>query len=520
MKLWIFISLLLGLVPSAVSNVGNTEEVRGSEEVPISPRLNIMRGTEKIQIQEELTLRVSEKTDSGNVIGRPVGILPKGSIVDIPRRYIVKDNDGKINIDFTIQKWFEKGGKTFQTYGEDFALFYTPINIVHPKMPHLRGRKLYVGLEDLRLRDKDKTLMTVIKPTELVSVIEQMEQETEAGAICSGECAGQEPLSQGAEDVISSLREIDKSLKGIRRQNAKGKRGSLVRWSRNFDKTLKNSCGISEKELCSEMDAGLKQRKLPINVKELAGLVLIESIGGLCSAVNKKTSDYGLFQININNLCEDLCYKREGRYKHCKNKKPKSPCQPRSKICTHTEFAEKAAKARTAENSLQFWYSQAVPQCTSNPMYSFKKALKILNEARVYMQNNLPHIKEDSLLFKRLLLSSYNGGVGHAVRGVKDLLSFNDQMQKKLAEGGMDITRANRDILEIKEDIGELDQTIDHFIGSIDHLKSQIDSVKEANKFLSDQIGQIEEETIPSLKGNIKHSEEKLGKISKNLLKI
>ena len=498
MKHWIYIFLLLGFAPPAVSIIGDTE---------------------KIQISEELTLRVSEKTSSGSVIGRPVGILPEGSIVDIPRKYIVRDEDGKINIDFTIQKWFEKGGKTFQTYGEDFSLFYTPIKIVHPKMPHLRGKKLYVGLEDLRLRDKDKTLMTVIEPTELVSIMEQMEQETEAGAVCSGECAGQEPLSQGAEDVISSLKEIEKSIKQDRKSNARSKRNSLVRWSQNFDKTLKNSCGISEQELCSEMSAGLEQQGLPIDVKELAGLVLIESVGGLCTAVNSRTLDHGLFQININNLCEDLCYVRErDRWRnHCENMKTKPSCQPRSKICTNQKFAEKAAKAGTAENSMQFWSSQAAPQCTFNPMYSLKKALKILNEAKMYIKRHLPQIDENSLLFKRLLLSSYNGGVGHAVRAVKDLLSFNDQMQKKLAEGGMDITRANRNILEVKKDIGELDQTIAHFIDSIDHLKSQIDSVEEVNDLLSGQIGQLEKQTIPSLKGGIVRNEEKLGSLSQNL---
>ncbi|MDE0152171.1 MAG: hypothetical protein OXK80_06745 [Bdellovibrionales bacterium] len=84
-----------------------------------------------LQINEELTIRIGAKQDGeSRYTGQAVGILPKGSIVDIPNKYIIRDDSGEVNIDFTLNKWFEEGGKEF-IMEEGVGVFHTPVKVIH-----------------------------------------------------------------------------------------------------------------------------------------------------------------------------------------------------------------------------------------------------------------------------------------------------------------------------------------------------------------------------------------------------
>ena len=459
----------------------------------------------QVQIQEEMTLRVSEETDSGNYTGKAVGILPKGSIVDIPRRYVVRDPDGKVNLDFTLQKWFTQGGKTFQIYGEDLALFYTPITVVHPKFPELKGQQLYTGLQDLKLREEGSTLMTVVEDTELVSVISELDAQTQAGALCSGICERpEEILDKSAKDFIAKMNKVSERISTELQKTSYKTQKDYERYTKALGENLEETCGISQADLCQEVAKVVeefKERRIPITLPEMMGVILKESVGD-CRAVSP-TNDHGPWQINMLNLEADI---QRGRAKEC------SP----------QEFNNRLQQAKNSEDSVEFWKSSRPPVCVFNPMYSLRKAAALLKEhAGTYhrLLGSKPEYAEmlaDPELFKRFLISGYNGGPEHPIKAVKDLTIFNTQLQKRLADEGKDITKANRGILAIKQDIQAADQHIAQFQSQIDDLNSQIESQQQALQQMSDTLTPSETQ-IRELKAQEEKIDETLSQIPEEL---
>ena len=471
-----------------------------------------------IQIQEEMTLRVSEEKGS-RYIGRPVGTLAPGSIVDVPEQYVVKDSNGQVDIDFTLQKWFEEGGRSFFVEEEGLHLFYTPITIVHPSLPHLKGQRIYTGIRDLQLREKGSTLLKVIEDADLISVVEEMKSETEAGSLCTGVCdRPEEILDEKAADLIAQIQQVRRCLDpggdeataekceqeiGKDKKNAYATsiriRNNIERGAALLDQNLKSTCGISEKQLCQEMSQAIELNKLPITVQEFAGMVIHESRAGHCLSVNRNTdtADYGLFQINSDNIISD---KRKGLVKQC----------------TRDEFNKKAEQARQ-NGGVQFWKSQPAPQCLFNPMYSLKKAIQVIKEQSQVLRSDLPDQAQDPDLFKRLVLSSYNGGQVNAKRAIRDLLTFNRDLTKKLADGGKDITRSNRGILQIKEEIADLDNNIFHYSQAAARISANIQETQLYLQQARQGIKDSQETIIPHFQASLIAKEKELTQMPQDL---
>ena len=471
-----------------------------------------------IQIQEEMTLRVSEEKGT-RYIGRPVGTLAPGSIVDVPERYVVKDSNGQVDIDFTLQKWFEEGGRSFFVEEEGLHLFYTPITIVHPSLPHLKGQRIYTGIRDLQLREKGSTLLKVIEDADLMSVVEDMQSETEADSLCTGVCdRPEEILDETATDLIAQIQQVRRCLEpggdkataekceeeiGEGKRNVSATsiriRNNIERGAAHLDKNLRSTCGISEKQLCQEMKQAIEHNNLPITVQEFAGMVIHESKAGRCSSVNKNnnSADYGLFQINSDNLVSD---RKKGLVKHC----------------TRDEFNKKTEQARQ-NGGVQFWKSQPAPQCLFNPIYSLKKAIQVLTEQAHVLKSDLPDQAQNPDLFKRLLLSSYNGGQQNAKKAVRDLLTFNRDLTKKLADGGKDITRSNRGILKIKEEIAELDNNIFHYNQAAARISANIQETQSYLQQARQGIQESRETIIPHFQASLRTNEEALTQLPQDL---
>ena len=428
-----------------------------------------------LQINEELTLRVgSNSNGESNYTGQPVGILPKGSIVDIPDQYIVRDHSGKVNIDFTLNKWFEEGGHYFQMQN-GLNVFHTPIDVIHPKLdPALSGKKLHIALQNIKLKKVSSTLMNVIEDSELLSVLETPD-ETEAGAICSGVCAlSNENIDQNTQDFISKMRDFSENVlsQTVAKETAR-KAQVLSRNAEYLDSTLRTHCGISQAEIASEIENMIKKHDLPFTCNELMGLLLMES-SGRCRALNRansnKTSDMGLFQINSINFKNDI---QNGR----------------AKICSNEEFEKLKEEAKKSEDAIAFWKAQPNPQCISNPMYSLRKGISVLSTNKHFFRNHSGHPD----LFRRFILSGYNGGQGNVAKALRDLEIYNSDLQKRLAEGGKDITRSNRGVRKIKEEIRTIDTGIASVNQSLRSLDSNIRTIEDALSRVNEIIPQTEQ---------------------------
>lgn len=413
-----------------------------------------------LQIEEEVVLRVE---DSNN-LAKSVGILPKGSIVDIPDEYIVKDSSGQMNIDFTLNKWLQDGSKDF--IRNDIRIPHTPITIIHPQLDlNLSDQTLYISLKALKLKEVQSTFLNVIEDSEVLSVIESSKNETEAGSICTGVCALQdEVLDSNTQDFILRMRELSENVVSRDLILKSQRKFDILRVAaRQLDRNLQESCGLSKEELCSELENTIEQHALPFKCDELMSLLLIES-SGRCRAVNENSSstDIGLFQINTINFQEDI---DSGQAKHC----------------TSSEFNRLKDMAKQSGNAIRFWKEQPQPQCLSNPMYSLKKAGEVLELNKRLFKNRIPRItsEEHQNLYKRMILSGYNGGGGHALRALTDLEIFNTDLQKTLSEGGKDITRSNRGILRIKQEIEVIDNGLTQVNQSMESINSQISENQE-----------------------------------------
>ncbi|MDE0151738.1 MAG: hypothetical protein OXK80_04490 [Bdellovibrionales bacterium] len=337
--------------------------------------------------------------------------------------------------------------------------------------------------------------MDVIEDSELLSVIESSSDNTEAGTICTGVCALQdEELDQNTKDFIAHMRDLNENvISQTVQSNSKRKVGTLTRLARRLDRNLETSCGLSKEEICTELEKVIAQYQLPFTCNELVGLLLIES-SGICRAINKNksSSDIGLFQINTINFKRDIE-------------------QGQAKLCTDEEFQELVTQARESEDAVAFWKAQPKPQCISNPMYSLRQSGRILAENKNLFSRRIPQITEAEHqdLFRRLILSGYNGGGGHALRALTDLEIFNTDLQKKLSDGGKDITRSNRGILEIKREISVIDNGLQSVNQSLESLESNISQVEGALSQISTAISN-QESSISSVDDSIEKNKTKL----------
>ena len=466
-----FISILLGFVLAANPLFGA-----------------VSQETEKIQIQESLTLRTAQETEDGRMIGVPVGILPKGSIVDIPKEYIERRADGTLLLDLTIQNWFQNAGKHFETEEDGVSLFYTPVKVIHPPMPHLSETTVYVGLEDLRLKERGSTLMNVIRPSQMISIINENNAETEIGSICTEGCIENKIGNEG-QAIIEAQKKIEEMAINLTKTGSV--KNNINRRSSSLNRKLENTCGISQAELCSALSQVIDDNpQIQLSLQEYVALVVQESIGGECKA-KSGSNDSGLFQISAENLCKPLCeptYIKNGKRHECTHYT--SSCKPTVKRCTSAEFQSKLEKAQQADNGLEFWKSQKIPQCIFNPHLSLQHSIRVLKDAYNTIKGlqRRYDIDLDRDTFAKLQLSCYNGGHLYAGQAVRDLLSYNDIMLKKLSDEGVDLSIADRDVLAIKEDLERYDNAIASSIRDRESTDSQISALRDQRQQQSQQI--------------------------------
>ena len=434
--------------------------------------------TLSLKVKKDLTLRTDENytTESGPLAGKPVGILPAGSIVDIPDKHVVKNPNGKVDIDSTLVKWLDEEVKFFWRPDEQLYLHYVPIKVVHPTLDDsLTDQQLYTSLQALQLVEEKSTVMEVIEPTELLEIVQTREDETEA-ILCVSNCNPTDEPTQMANDIIVLLRELSEQKVGLASRRAIGEQHRLLRGVRAVENNLQNHCGgISKQQFCSEIHKKIRSSRVPFKNYELLGLVIKESstdcrsIGTInartkncveCSTQNdctKKQStedkicaintacqgsnyvcspfrDHGLFQINDINLLADQCL-RVQRYNADDGRRrerviPRNNCSKKAKYCSNEEFRQKSVQAKEAEDSVAFWKSQKPPKCFRNPVYNMEKAFAVLKEAERAVRRHFPNIDEHPALLRRLILSGYNGGVGHIGRVKHDLEMYNENLQK------------------------------------------------------------------------------------------
>ena len=518
--------------------------------------------TLSLKIKKDLTLRTDEdyETESGPLSGRPVGILPKGSVVDIPDKYVIKDRRGKVDVESTLIQWLDEEVKHFWRPDEQLYLHYVPVKIVHPKLEDsLKDKQLYTNIQALRLLKNNSNLMEVIEPAELLEITRSNEGGTEAG-FCVSNCNVMDEPTQMANDIVVLLRDLSENKVGLAHRKAALEQRRLLRGVKSVNSNLQNHCGgLSKNQLCSEINKRIKSSNVPFKNYELIGLVIKESSAN-CKAIgtinastkncvkcskqsdctkNKKTEnkicaintacrgssyvcspfrDHGLFQINDINLLADQCLKTEYYRENGRSRKrivERSNCSKKARYCSNREFRRKTAESKKAKDSTAFWRSQKPPKCFRNPMYNMEKAFKVLREAQREVRRHFSNINEHPELLRRMILSGYNGGVGHIRNAKHDLELFNENLQKRLSEQGVDITRSNRDIRQIKEEIAYFDDGIDQLQTQTDNLRAEIKSNRNLIHAINDDIRQADvrmanfRKQITNRTSNLSSTEEK-----------
>ena len=317
--------------------------------------------TVNVKINKELTLRTSEQYNNNQEqYGKPVGILPKGAIVDIPDQYVIRLPDtGEVDLNNTLVNWLSNGVETFYQADKELYLYYTPIKVIHPAVDaDLKGKQLYTGLQHLRMTDELSTAMEVIEDSELRIMQDSnlINNDTEAQN-CGDLCFTEEDIDEAGKDIIELMKTIRNDLvRGTVSQQARQKKRVLHNLSTRLQDNLEQTCGLSQQDICSELETSIEGSNLPFTASEIMSLMILESAGGQCSALNRNTSstDYGLFQINTINLRKDF------------NKN-------NIKECSKDELQKFSKEARQSPNPVNFWKSQPLPQCADNPMYSLKE---------------------------------------------------------------------------------------------------------------------------------------------------
>ena len=459
--------------------------------------------TVNVKINKELTLRTSEQHNNNQEqYGKPVGILPKGSIVDIPDQYVIRLPDtGEVDLNQTLVNWLSNGIETFYQADKEIYLYYTPIKVIHPTVDaELKDKQLYTGLQHLRMTNELSTAMEVIEDSELRVMQDSnlINNDTEAQN-CGDLCFTEEDIDEAGKDIIELMKDLkNEVVEGIVSDRTERKKGVIHSLSTRLQDNLAQTCGLSQQDLCSELKTSIEGSSLPFTASEIMSLMILESGGGHCAALNRNSSsrDYGLFQINTINLREDF------------NKN-------NIKECSKDDLQALSREARQSSNPVDFWKSQPKPQCVNNPMYSLKRAIEILNQSHREMNRYFPKLDqtpEHRNLLRRLTLSAYNGGGGNIRFAQQDLNFYNASLQNRLAEHGVDITRSNRDIALLKNEADRVDQSISQLRGAIQTTQRDIRNTTHTISQLTDQRDHIQQ-AVNQTSTDLTHTTEQLDQI-------
>ncbi|HVK60049.1 MAG TPA: hypothetical protein VM432_00815, partial [Bdellovibrionales bacterium] len=128
--------------------------------VAVSPIAHALQTTLQVSLKKELKVRTLDSLKM-----TAVATLPVGSVVQIPVQFQVLGNDGKVDLDLTLNNWLKKAGYSDSEMnpslnGGERNDFFFPIRVVSApgldaeKVEELNQRDTYVALRHLSLQDQ------------------------------------------------------------------------------------------------------------------------------------------------------------------------------------------------------------------------------------------------------------------------------------------------------------------------------------------------------------------------------
>lgn len=363
----------------------------------------------KIEIQKDMKLR--ENTDGSM---ERVGLLKRGSIVEIPDQYVVVKN-GKPNLELTLNNWlrtagehraagFKSDGAGRYSYDGEHSEFFFPIRVTGPaKGSTIRdghqNNQHFIALKFLARQGAalivSQDAVVESRPTPDASGSPSTAQNStslEATNVCAtGNCIQPSDVSAPVRNLISAISPALAAADTRSRQIFQRTTGDLDHVSANFQ----SSCGFSLSEFTPIVKEHARNRGVPAEV--LMGILTQES-SGRCYVLNSetdKTQSVGLFQINS-----------------------LSAKVPR---CTNAEkniLKNLGSVSRLASG----------PRCLENPIVNLQESIRILTSMKTTLVSGRDAFTENKLDHTdlwRLVASSYNGGARWPLQAKKDLEEFN-----------------------------------------------------------------------------------------------
>lgn len=368
--------------------------------------------TLKVQIDQDIKLRIKQDGQQERV-----GLLKRGTIVEIPDQYVVSKN-GKKDLELTLNNWLRQAGHKppqtedgpglFKFDGEKQDYFF-PVTIAEKGLApgstlpkELRDTPLYIALGHIVRRGNalvltDDAQIEPLTPRqrqeqapESLAARERQRQEMEATSPCAqGLCSRPSDASEGVKNLIRAISPALAASEQRRDQVFRRTSHDL----RRIDHTFEKSCGFPITDFANLVRKRAEQAGVPADI--LLSLMTQES-SGRCFVLNSeadRTQSVGLFQIKSTNASYPRC----------------------------TSQQKEILKSLGSSSRLA-----SGPRCLENPLFNLEEAIRILKDKRnsIVRGGFDPQKMQDRDIW-RLAVSSYNGGQKWVLEARDDLMRFN-----------------------------------------------------------------------------------------------
>ncbi len=366
----------------------------------------------RVQISSNVKLRSVEDKSMERV-----GLLKKGSIVEIPDRFTVERN-GKPDLELTLNNWLRMAGEnrsgrksdgagTYAFDGERSELFF-PVTIVKPakgstvRTSHqdsekfialkylIRSGNAMIVSDDAIVSDAKESNGYTGRENGDTTKDEQATSQMEAQSICAtGLCARPSDASTQVRDLIDAI------SPGLAATNGASEhlRARTTTDLKLVYKTFQSSCGFSLSEFIPTVKAQAGAAGVP---PELLLSIMTQENSGRCYLTNSEsnsTQSLGIFQVNSTNR----------NYPRCST--------------------DQITQLRTIGSLTGL---STGPRCLENPLVNLSEAIRLLRGKRESLANggfDLSKLEAGNQW--RLVAASYNGGQRWALQAKNDLEAFN-----------------------------------------------------------------------------------------------
>lgn len=375
-------------------------------------------GAAEFTLTKNMNLRVAESDSSASRLG----VLKKGSVVEIPDAYVVRDQSGKMDFDKTLVNWLQKSedaGPAQEDLSKQFLLsekssekhHFFPIKVVKAaKGSSVASSSLknnsatfYMALEHMKVAgskiETKQDLQIQGPPASQGELVAKMAPAPEARLEANTDhkpcttCKAQAP-----EGVLAKLSKLAFARADAADRN--GYRRNLRARTSDFshvEENMKRTCGFSVKDFAKKIE---QMRGDSVLQTEDFLAILTQESDGICypaGTIGGRSINSGLFQINR-------------RY------------VKKYRACTSHQIATLKTMTFDAMET-----SPAV-QCLENPIVNLKEAIRTAKEKRDALLADGRGFDGDQISkedVKRLTLAAYNGGQRWILQAKAELEAFN-----------------------------------------------------------------------------------------------